>query len=69
MFEKNPVLPADNWYDGAKEFNFICDLYKRGEGLRMDVDRDNGALINYTSNETLEAFLRMNPNFKIDFAT
>lgn len=73
LFNKNPKMPEDNYYKYGEDnaLNYTCNLFthyllgraKTNGDVRIciDVDRDKGNMINYTTNKQLIALLELNP--------
>jgi hypothetical protein len=40
LFDKNPNLPVDKWYNTEPLLRCECSLYREGKYLAIDVDRE-----------------------------
>ncbi len=49
LLDMNPYFPTDNWYGDADAHDFanVCPRFKEGDPIEVDVDHDQGHLINY----------------------
>lgn len=55
----NPGFPVDNWYGDSKETKFgaTCPAFFAGTGVAVDVDRDEGELVNYSDDPEIKVLL------------
>ena len=49
ILELNPKFPVDRGYGTAEELDFanVCPRFVEGDPVHVDVEHDNGKLINY----------------------
>jgi len=59
IINMNPAFPVDKWYNTAKDLDFanICTRFKEGKGIHVDVDREDGSLLNYTDDAELKEII------------
>jgi hypothetical protein len=61
LFDLNPGLPVDRWYNNNPALDFAedCEKYFEGDYIHLDVDRDEGSMVNYTNDEELVAIVSL----------
>jgi hypothetical protein len=59
LLDMNPDFPADSFYETAEQLDFanVCPRFKEGSGIHVDVDNEDGSLLNYTDDEEVKAIL------------
>lgn len=59
LLDMNPFYPADNWYGDAEAHDFanVCPRFKEGNPIEIDVDHENGHIINYAHDGEVYAML------------
>ncbi len=60
LLKLNPDFPEDNWYgdDPSHKFASKCGDFESGDGVRVDVEQELGALENYSEDEEIKGLLR-----------
>lgn len=59
LFDLNPFFPVDNWYNDAEEHDFanVCSRFKEGYPMHVDVECEEGHIINYTDDPEVKDIL------------
>lgn len=59
LFNLNPFFPSDNWYGEAEELDFanVCPRFKEGDPMHVDVECEEGHIINYTVDPEVKEIL------------
>lgn len=60
----NPKLPSDHWYgkEESLEYANFCGRYTNGYCVEVDVDRDEGDLLNYSDDPEIKQLLQIHKN-------
>ena len=59
LLDLNPDFPTDNWYGDAEAHDFanVCPRFKEGYATHVDVESENGTLLNYAQDDEVYAIL------------
>lgn len=67
LLDMNPGFPTDNWYGDAEEHDFanVCPRFKEGEPTHVDVENENGSLLNYAQDHEVYAMLEKQEMWRV----